>query len=106
MIHRLLILHYADVDDCEESLLTLKRACLEQVLPAARSYTWQHDRFELHTSAERSAPWQRKRRGSPDQDRIPCLWGRVTFTDNVEDEWMVVRLLLDLTRAIPGLYAR
>ena len=85
-----------------EGWTALKWRCLEQVLSEARQRVWQHDRFELHTSTARRAPWHTKKQGQ----LPPFLWGQVTFTDNVEDEWMVVRLLLELTRAIPTLCAR
>ena len=36
----------------------------------------------------------------------PCLWGSLCFGDNIEDEWFVTWLLLEVTRAFPGLAAR
>lgn len=85
-----------------EGWTALKWRCLQQVLSETRQRVWQHDRFELHTSTARRAPWHTKKQGQ----LPPFLWGQVTFTDNVEDEWMVVQLLLELTRAIPTLCAR
>lgn len=40
------------------------------------------------------------------QQQPPCLWGVVRYEDNVEDEWFVVWLLLQLTQQLPGLTAR
>ena len=36
----------------------------------------------------------------------PYLWGSTAFGDNVEDEWFLVWLLLELTRKLPGSTAR
>lgn len=35
------------------------------------------------------------------EEAAPHLWGTVAFGDNLEDEWFVVWLLLELTRAFP-----
>jgi len=40
------------------------------------------------------------------QEQQPCLWGVVRYGDNVEDEWFVVWLLLQLTQQLEGLCAR
>ena len=34
-------------------------------------------------------------------DGGPCLWGRLTFGDAVDDEWLAVWLLRGLTAALP-----
>lgn len=40
------------------------------------------------------------------QQELPCLWGVVRYDDNVEDEWFVVWVLLELSRRLPGLCVR
>ena len=34
---------------------------------------------------------------------LPCLWGAVRFGDNIEDEWVIVSLLLQLCSLHPDL---
>jgi hypothetical protein len=72
---------------------------LQHLLPSLEGYIWQRDRFALHASARRRAPWQRA--AGAGGALPPHLWGSLGFGDNVEDEWFVVWLLLELTRAFP-----
>ena len=39
---------------------------------------------------------------SQQQQHPPCLWGSVRYGANVEDEWFVTWLLLELTRQLSG----
>lgn len=82
------------------------------MLPLLRGYIWQRDRFNLRLSTQRQAPWQRARSGGAQRrgaaaaaadvgSMPPHLWGSVSFGDNIEDEWLVVWLLLELTRSFP-----
>ncbi|KAL4427935.1 hypothetical protein ABPG75_002024 [Micractinium tetrahymenae] len=100
-------------------LEALRTQLLDHLLPFLRDYIWQRDRFVLQLSAHRPAPWQaarrhgRQRGGSSAAGPATAaaepplhLWGCVNFGDNVEDEWFVVWLLLELTRAFPGVTAR
>ena len=88
-------------------LEALRARLLEHLLPHLRSYVWQRDRFALQPSTEWQAPWQRRgagKRGASAAAAMPLpphLWGSVCFGDNVEDEWFVVWLLLEATRALP-----
>lgn len=36
----------------------------------------------------------------------PCLWGLVRFGDNIEDEWFIVWLLMELTRLMSDISVR
>ena len=36
----------------------------------------------------------------------PCVWGAVRFGDNIEDEWFIVSLILEVTRKLPGVSAK
>jgi hypothetical protein len=40
------------------------------------------------------------------EEMIPYYYGVTRFGDNVEDEWFVVHVLMELTKAFPGLVAR
>lgn len=97
----------------------LRTQLLEHLLPFLRDYIWQRDRFALHLSTQREAPWHAARRPSRQRassswdgpaaapaEPPPHLWGCVNFGDNIEDEWFIVWLLLELTRAFPGVCAR
>ena len=80
--------------------------CVEltnHVLPRLESYIWQRDRFSLRVGARERPPWQR---GEQDAVLPPTLWGSVAFGDNIEDEWFIVWLLLDITRRFRNLVAR
>lgn len=99
--------------DAAPQLEALRSQLLEHVLPLLDGYIWQRDRFNLQLSTQRQAPWQRARSsGTRRRDAAaaaapangsmpPHLWGSVSFGDNIEDEWLVVWLLLELTRAFP-----
>lgn len=98
-------------------LAGLQAQLLGHLLPFLRGYIWQRDRFNLQLSTHRQSPWQRtratggqRRRGGAAEGAAaaaaaaappPHLWGSVDFGDNIEDEWFVVWLLLELTRAFP-----
>ncbi|KAG1659524.1 Protein ecdysoneless [Nymphon striatum] len=57
-------------------------------------YIWQCEPFSLNI-------------GSDTGDALPChLKGLTKFGDNVEDEWFIVYLLLELTRAFPDLVVK
>lgn len=97
--------------DAATQLEALRSQLLEHVLPLLDGYIWQRDRFNLQLSTQRQAPWQRARSsGTRRRDAVaapangsmpPHLWGSVSFGDNIEDEWLVVWLLLELTHAFP-----
>ncbi len=36
-----------------------------------------------------------------EEDVLPDMWGSVEFGDNLEDEWFVAWLLLELTKSFP-----
>lgn len=84
-------------------------------------YIWQRQPFSLHTlPGPQSPPWLQKPRTSPPSNdfealftaaaaafaapppaRSSFLWGSVNFGDNIEDEWFITWLLLELTRNFP-----
>ena len=75
---------------------------MNHVLPHIEGYIWQRDRFSLRLGATQRPPWQRGKEDAPP----PTLWGSVAFGDNVEDEWFIVWLLLDITRQFKHVTAR
>lgn len=52
---------------------------------------------------ERASWWGRQQQPAAARQ---CLWGATAFGDNVEDEWFIVWLLLELTKLHPGTIAR
>lgn len=89
------------------------------VLPYMPQYIWQKERFSLQSSMVQTPPWwqqhqrQRQRRGGrkdakagPGDEFPPCLWGSLCFGDNIEDEWFVVWLLLEITKKLAGTAVR
>ena len=102
-----------------DELRALQAQLLDHLLPFLQGYIWQRDRFSLQLSTERAAPWQQRRGAAAggssrrraasaaaapqqaQQQLPPHLWGSVGFGDNIEDEWFIVWLLLELTRAFP-----
>eukprot|EP00887_Chlorella_sp_A99_P006906 scaffold2.g6906.t1 len=93
------------------SLLAARAQLMHHLLPFLEGFIWQRDRFHLRLSTARQPPWRRQRRraaavSSGADEEPPCLWGSLSFGDNIEDEWFVTWLLLEATRAFPGLVAR
>ena len=105
----------------EEAVRGLRLQLLAHTLRWAEGYLWQRGRWDLHVAALRPPPWRSAGGGdsgrgaaaeeagagaaaaavAPEAGAQPALWGSVAFGDNVEDEWFVVWLLLELTRTFP-----
>lgn len=81
----------------------LRVQCMQAVLPYTHGYIWQDGMFGLQSSKGVTPPWARaaKTRHAAAQSQEPsgsaCLWGTTSFGDNIEDEWFIVWLLLQLT---------
>lgn len=75
--------------------------CMAAVLPHLTGYIWQQDAFTLHTSKAVTSPWNKasvKSARSSDNSSAPeHLWGLARFGDNIEDEWLIVWLLHQIT---------
>ncbi|CAI5654527.1 protein ecdysoneless homolog [Oreochromis niloticus] len=77
----------------EERLTHLVEEILAKVAPLLIQYIWQHQPFNL--------------KYHPEKGGIPAhIGGSTQFGDNVEDEWFIVYLLLQITEAFPELAAR
>ncbi|TKA27949.1 hypothetical protein B0A50_04015 [Salinomyces thailandicus] len=109
-------------DDCVEYIvhvvderlrdLNATRARLTQILKTAnelskkhtKNYIWQRDAFELTLQPSASS-------STPEQLRLsskttPHLKGRTNFGDSIADEWLVVYLLLELSKQCPDAWIR
>ena len=92
----------ADPDDAAsiaEALEVTRAACMAHLEPHVEGYIWQKDPFQLEVVAP--TPPGTSRGGTPAH-----LAGVTRFGDNVEDEWFIVWMLRELTRAFPALVAR
>ena len=92
----------ADPDDAAsiaEALEATRAACMSHLEPHVEGYIWQKDPFQLEVVA--ATPPGTSRSGAPAH-----LAGVTRFGDNVEDEWFIVWMLRELTRAFPALAAR
>ncbi|KAK9820566.1 hypothetical protein WJX72_011716 [[Myrmecia] bisecta] len=87
-----------------DELEIMRRQLLESVLPHMHGHIWQRDCFNLRSSFVKRPPWQQQAAGKGAQPA--CLWGSVCFGDNLEDEWFVTWLLLELTRRQAGTVVR
>ncbi|KAK8954398.1 hypothetical protein KSP39_PZI001684 [Platanthera zijinensis] len=68
--------------------------------PLLSNYIWQHEPFLL--SAAESSLACRLCSSPP----LPHLHGKTRFGDNLEDEWFIVFLLFEITRAFPSISIR
>ena len=81
----------------------LRVQCLQAVLPYTHGYIWQDGMFGLQSSRDVTPPWARAAKArhaaahSQQSSDSAYLWGITSFGDNIEDEWFIVWLLLQLT---------
>lgn len=98
----------------EAELLALRSRCMQLAAPLLRGYIWQKEPFRLTPSTSAPQPWasssssRRAARAPGEGGRAAaaCLWGSTCWGENVEDEWLVVHLLLDMTARVQHLTAR
>ncbi len=83
-------------------------------------HIWQHDPFQLEvdpTAEDEGTPRATTRSATPaaaSSNTTPpphpypraCLRGRSRFGDNIDDEWLIVHVLAELTRAFDGAVAK
>ena len=87
----------ADEAGVAEALEACKVACLAHLEPFLDGYIWQKEPFQLEVVGEDAV----RARGVPAH-----LAGTSRFGENIEDEWFIVWMLRELTRAFPTLTAR
>ncbi|KAG0256791.1 hypothetical protein DFQ27_005496 [Actinomortierella ambigua] len=80
-----------------ETLQVTKALALSIAQRLTKGYLWHQDAFSLRVDSG-------KRLGN-DQG-VPCLRGKTRFGDCLDDEWMIVYVLREITRQIPGVIAR
>ncbi|XP_047460024.1 protein ecdysoneless homolog [Mugil cephalus] len=80
-------------EQTEERLTHLVEEILAKVAPLLMKYIWQQQPFNL--------------KYHPEKGGVPAhIGGSTQFGDNVEDEWFIVYLLQQITKAFPDLAAR
>jgi len=85
-------------------LLDLRTKYLEYVEKYTKDYIWQRDRFDLDVwNSDRFASHERK--GSV-QSWPAHLYGRIRYGDNIEDEWYIVFMLLELSSSFLDIVIR
>ncbi|KAA6422714.1 MAG: SGT1 isoform 1 [Trebouxia sp. A1-2] len=80
------------------------------VLPHLTGYIWQQDAFTLHISTAATPPWKNTSTATARSGDKPSasehLWGLARFGDNIEDEWLIVWLLHQITIKFSSVCAR
>lgn len=93
-LHPILDTHCCQIETRLNGLDKLLERIISHVQVHTGGYIWQREAFDLHVSS--SSPSQNK-----DAEHPVILAGSVHFEDNIEDEWFVTWLLLDITRNFP-----
>ncbi len=115
-------------DDCVEYMIyvidekqrqnsiSATRSRLNQVLKGAndlkktllKDYIWQRDAFELKLYPQVSSTISREpSKEDPDNNpKAPHLKGRTNVGDSIADEWLIVYLLLELSKQLPDAWIR
>ncbi|KAK4136204.1 SGT1-domain-containing protein [Trichocladium antarcticum] len=75
------------------SLETVKKAADQKLEELAKDYIWQREPFKLETKVQKGLG-------------LPYLQGTTRYGDNVEDEWLIVYLLRELSKSFPSLWVR
>ncbi len=78
--------------DAEAARMT---SWVQQLCPFLSSYIWQRDAFALSAQSDED-------KNGEDAKKSVCVCGRTRFGDNVSDEWLVVFLVRELSRAFPS----
>ncbi|KAK4246341.1 SGT1 protein-domain-containing protein [Corynascus novoguineensis] len=75
------------------SLEAVRKAADKKLDELAKDYIWQRDPFKLETRTQKGLG-------------LPYLYGTTHYGDNVEDEWLIVYLLRELSKSFPSLWIR
>ncbi|KAK3305508.1 SGT1 protein-domain-containing protein, partial [Chaetomium strumarium] len=75
------------------SLDTVRRAADKRLNELAKDYIWQRDGFNLKARTDKGSG-------------LPYLHGTTHYGDNVEEEWLIVYLLRELSKSFPELWIR
>ncbi|OIW26834.1 SGT1-domain-containing protein [Coniochaeta ligniaria NRRL 30616] len=92
-IEYMLFILDAQVDNKKvlSSLEEVRKAALRLADDLTKDYIWQRDSFNLELKHEKG---------------LAYLWGSTDYGDCVEDEWLVVYLLRELTKSFSNLWVR
>ncbi len=101
-----------DKTDGLPSLETVRKAADQKLDELARDYIWQREPFKLETKVQKGAlplsfffffdrPWL-----TVSGLGLPYLHGTTHYGDNVEDEWLIVYILRELSKSFPNLWVR
>ncbi|KAK0714316.1 SGT1 protein-domain-containing protein [Apiosordaria backusii] len=80
-------------DDGLPSLEAVRKAADKKLMELAKDYIWQREPFKLETKIQKGSG-------------LSYLHGTTHYGDNVEDEWLIVYLLRELTKSFPNLWVR
>ncbi|KAH9836884.1 regulatory factor Sgt1 [Teratosphaeria destructans] len=69
----------------------------------ANDYIWQRDAFDPSVFPDTT---KQDASRAPTASRTPYLRGRTTFGDSVADEWLIVFILLELSKRCPDIWIR
>ncbi|KAI0475120.1 SGT1-domain-containing protein [Xylariaceae sp. FL0804] len=72
-------------------LESVRKAAIELCNKITKDYIWQREPFQLQLRREKD---------------LVYLHGTTDYGDSVEDEWLIVYLLRELTKAVPSLWVR
>ena len=91
-----------------DELDQLRVHCMTTVLPYLTGYIWQQDPFTLQSSTTTKSPWSNAslrtaHTKDADAEASAYLWGVTRFGDNIEDEWLIVWLLYQITIKVESL---
>ncbi len=108
------IIYIIDNKQSQDSFATRNR--LNQIAKASqqstkellKDYIWQRDAFELKLYPQLDSSGNEKS-PAPDvlsQQRRPYLKGRTSFGDSIADEWLIVYMLLEMSKQYPDAWIR
>ena len=93
-------IYRVNVDNDEESLQLLKTQIENEIiLPKTRDYIWTKHEMSLKLiRSSRDEDYPKLRQSSNDEDRLTKLYGVTRYGGNVEDEWLMISLLVEISR--------
>ena len=111
------IIYVIEQKERQQKTVAARRTRLNQVLKASnelkkkylKDYIWQREAFELRLHPQLPSPISPQDQSQPtakDETNRPYLKGRTNFGDSIADEWLIVYLLLDLSRQFPDAWIR
>mmetsp|Transcript_31931 Transcript_31931/g.58073 ORF Transcript_31931/g.58073 Transcript_31931/m.58073 type:complete len:480 (-) Transcript_31931:82-1521(-) len=100
-----------------EPLAALKAFVEQRTQTLTQGYFWQREAPRFYSSFNHPPPWTRQRRHNPSfltfdlpkrtkEDEPPSIWSILKYGDNIEDEWLMVAVLFQLSKAIHNIAIR